>query len=335
MVWLKIFIIFGLLLFIKIGPKWIGEIFGIEDFGSGLNMNFIKKLKEIPVVGKTTSTIGGAIGGTATGAIKGFAQGGLKGAALGAATGSLKGGISGANKVSWMGEESSKGQGTLSNMLTEKVEGIEERKELARKNAMTKALKGSKFLSKVGPKPSLETMKNAITEDSDNPDIVEALNLSNIKQNNQKAAGEVLSAKKALKGIKKELQNLETKHNYEVSQIEIVKSNLAITEKEINECNILKEKLSTLDINSSEYQEVKTQLETKQASTLQYQEQKQELENLLSNAKETNEKIKNLKEIEKNADDILKDKITVLRDIQQKSSVEQSKVIEKIITEVS
>ena len=63
--YLFIFIILGLLTIVKQGPKWIGEIFGAKDFGSGMNKGFFKRLGEVPYAGNASRAIGGLLGKTA------------------------------------------------------------------------------------------------------------------------------------------------------------------------------------------------------------------------------------------------------------------------------
>ena len=99
--WVKLFIIFGALMFAKQAPKLIEELFGIKGTGE-FNINPLTKLKQIPGVGMAGSTAAGAIGGAITGAVTG--------GWAGAAAGLLQGGAAGAKSVPFMGlDEKGKG----------------------------------------------------------------------------------------------------------------------------------------------------------------------------------------------------------------------------------
>lgn len=59
-----VFIILGLLLFMKEVPKLIMDIFGIKDMG-GFTLNPVKRIKSSPYAAGALGLVGGAIGGTA------------------------------------------------------------------------------------------------------------------------------------------------------------------------------------------------------------------------------------------------------------------------------
>lgn len=59
-----VFIILGLLLFMKDVPKLIMDIFGIKDMG-GFTLNPVKRIKSSPIAAGALGLVGGAIGGTA------------------------------------------------------------------------------------------------------------------------------------------------------------------------------------------------------------------------------------------------------------------------------
>ena len=90
---INIFILVGALMFMKQAPKLIGTITGIKGLGDGsFSLNPMKKLRDIPLVGKATALGLGGLGG----ALQGITKGGmLKGA--------LRGGITGAKSVPFAG----------------------------------------------------------------------------------------------------------------------------------------------------------------------------------------------------------------------------------------
>lgn len=337
MVWLKIFIIFGLLLFIKIGPKFIGEIFGIEDFGTGLNMNFFKKLKEIPVVGKAASTVGGATTGAIGGAVSGFKSGGLKGAAVGAASGAAKGGIKGANKVGLMGTETQSSSG-LSSILSNKVESIETKKELTSKNMLKSALSGGKIISKLGSNPSKLDIENAINEGATDPKIVSSLNSMNINQKHHQAAGELLSAKKEFKSVEKERTILAQQERYEKSKIETLQSEISLKQDQINNTQVeeyinLENKLSGMDKSNPEYNDISLAINNYDESIKDFVSTRNELSDLLKTNKLTNERLNNLDTLQRNIKDVLKEKSDNVKMVEAKVSIEQAQALEKVVNE--
>lgn len=95
---LKLFIIFGLLLFAKQAPGMIASIFGVDmsDAGNMFEFNPFKKAQEVPGVGTSMALAGGAVGGFAGGMATGK---GFGGKVLGAVRGTFTGGIKGAQKV--------------------------------------------------------------------------------------------------------------------------------------------------------------------------------------------------------------------------------------------
>ena len=92
---INIFILVGALMFMKQAPKLIGTITGIKSLAEGkgeFTLNPMKKLRDVPLVGKATALGLGGLGG----ALQGITKGGmLKGA--------LRGGITGAKSVPFAG----------------------------------------------------------------------------------------------------------------------------------------------------------------------------------------------------------------------------------------
>lgn len=89
-------IIIGLLLFAKQVPKLIESIFGIK-LDTKFTLNPMKRLGEVPMVGKASAVAGGVLAGTVAGSRVGAP---LRGAALGALTG--------ARSVPFMGDKDGK-----------------------------------------------------------------------------------------------------------------------------------------------------------------------------------------------------------------------------------
>ncbi len=90
---INIFILVGALMFMKQAPKLLGELLNIKALADGgFTLNPMKKLRDIPLVGKATALGLGGLGG----AFQGITKGGmLKGA--------LRGGITGAKSVPFNG----------------------------------------------------------------------------------------------------------------------------------------------------------------------------------------------------------------------------------------
>lgn len=89
----NVFMIIGILLFIKQAPQLLKDVFGIKDGNLALGIG--KKLKDAPILGKAYDKTRGAVTGSLGSGITGMRQGGLKGFGTGLLAGGLAGGAAG------------------------------------------------------------------------------------------------------------------------------------------------------------------------------------------------------------------------------------------------
>ena len=89
----NVFMIIGILLFIKQAPQLLKDVFGIKDGNLALGIG--KKLKDAPILGKAYDKTRGAVTGSLGSGITGMRQGGLKGFGTGLLAGGLAGGAKG------------------------------------------------------------------------------------------------------------------------------------------------------------------------------------------------------------------------------------------------
>lgn len=93
--WLTLFVIIGLLMFAKMAPQFIGQIFGIKDLGGKFTLNPFQKLRETPLFGGLMGAGAGFAGGMMAGKKVGF-RGAIAGGLAGAKSGfSNSGGMRG------------------------------------------------------------------------------------------------------------------------------------------------------------------------------------------------------------------------------------------------